>query len=210
MAQDLTSVQWANPQSNLTDEQKAQARENIASSQISYNNALTDMSITKEVIRPNMNTKYTATIGDEDFLLMPGRFADGMVVKNNGSLETRSMPETGDKFDIVQEKLSYNASNTTILDKIYIGTDYKEYIGNIGFTTSSSGSMSICALDANEHLIYGDQCVNFSGPSTGISNFIPFSFKETGTDRIAFICIKGSSNGNASITHLFYLGKKDD
>lgn len=195
---------------DFTDAEKAQARENISASRISYDNAIADMTITKEVIRPWMNTKYTATVGNDNFLLMPDLFADGMVVEHNGSLQTQAIPESGDKFDISQQLLAYNAGNTTVLDKMFIGNNYKEYAGNIGFTTTSSGNMSICAFDANEQLIYGNQCVNFSGPATGVTNFIPFTFKETGDERISFIGIKGSANGNADITHLFYIGKKDE
>lgn len=75
---------------------------------------------------------------------------------------------------------------------------------------TSSGNMSICAFNANEQLIYPTQCVNFSGPFTGgVTNFIPFTFKEEpNKERISYIGIKGSSNGNAEITHLFYIGKK--
>lgn len=115
-----------------------------------------------------------------------------------------------DKFVLVQQRLKSDEGNTTVLDKNYIGNDYKEYAGNIGFTTTSSGNMSICAFNANEQLIYPTQCVNFSGPSTGVTNFIPFTFKEEpGKERISYIGIKGSSTSNAEITHLFYIGKKE-
>ena len=123
-----------------------------------------------------------------------------------------------DKFDIRQQLLKSNEGNTSILKDstntveslIYTGNDYKEYAGNIGFTTTSSGNMSICAFDANKQLIYPKQCVNFSGPFTGVTNFIPFTFKEEpNKERISYIGIKGSSNSNAEITHLFYIGKKE-
>ena len=114
-----------------------------------------------------------------------------------------------DKFDICQHLLKSNEGNTTVLDKKHIGNNYKEYAGNIGFTTTTSGNMSICAFNANEQLIYPTQCVNFAGPFTGVTNFIPFTFKEEpDKERISYIGIKGSSNGNAEITHLFYIGKK--
>ena len=65
-------------------------------------------------------------------------------------------------------------------------------------------------VNANEQLIYPKQCVNFAGPFTGVTNFIPFTFKEEpDKERISYIGIKGSSNGNATITHLFYIGKKE-
>ena len=123
-----------------------------------------------------------------------------------------------DEFDIRQQLLKSNEGNTTILKDstntveslIYTGNDYKEYAGNIGFTTTSSGNMSICAFNANKQLIYPTQCVNFAGPFTGVTNFIPFTFKEEpDKERISYIGIKGSSNGNAVITHLFYIGKKE-
>lgn len=123
-----------------------------------------------------------------------------------------------DKFVLVQQRLKSDEGNTSILKDstntveslIYTGNDYKEYVGNIGFTTTSSGNMSICAFNANKQLIYPTQCVNFSGPFVGgVTNFIPFTFEEKGNDEISYIGIKGSSNGNAEITHLFYTGKKE-
>ena len=124
-----------------------------------------------------------------------------------------------DKFVLVQQRLKSDEGNTYILKDstdtveslIYTGNDYKEYAGNIGFTTTSSGNMSICAFNANKQLIYPTQCVNFAGPFVGgVTNFIPFTFKEEpNKERISYIGIKGSSNGNAEITHLFYIGKKD-
>lgn len=195
----------------FTDDEKRTMRNNIGASKISYDNAVTDMTVNKEVVRPYMNTKYTATVGNDNFLLMPSTFEDGMVVKTNGSLQTQPIPDSGDKFDIHQQLLKIDEGNTTLLANRYIGNDYKEYAGNIGFTTTSSGNMSICAFDANKQLIYPTQCVNFSGPFTGgVTNFIPFTFKEEpDKERISYIGIKGASNGNADITHLFYTGKKE-
>ena len=124
-----------------------------------------------------------------------------------------------DKFVLVQQRLKSDEGNTSILKDytntveslIYTGNDYKEYTGNIGFTTTSSGNMSICAFNTNKQLIYPTQCVNFSGPFVGgVTNFIPFTFKEEpNKERISYIGIKGASNGNADITHLFYIGKKE-
>lgn len=123
-----------------------------------------------------------------------------------------------DKFVLVQQRLKSDEGNTSILKDstntleslIYTGNDYKEYAGNIGFTTESGGNMSICAFNANKQLIYPTQCVNFAGPFVGgITNFIPFTFKEEpNKERISYIGIKGSSKCNANITHLFYIGKK--
>ena len=78
---------------DTTEGEKAQARANIGASQISYDNTVTDMTVTKEIVRPYMNTKYTATVGNDTFLLMPSIFGDGMVVKSNGSLQTQSLPK---------------------------------------------------------------------------------------------------------------------
>lgn len=77
---------------DFTDSEKAQARANIGASQISYDSSVTDMTVTKEIVRPYMNVKYTATVGSDSFLLLPSSFADGMVVKSNGSLQTQSIP----------------------------------------------------------------------------------------------------------------------
>lgn len=78
---------------DFTDAEKAQARDNIGSSQVSYDNAVSDMTVTKEIVRPYMVTKYTATLGNDNFLLLPSIFADGMVVKNNGALQTQPLPK---------------------------------------------------------------------------------------------------------------------
>lgn len=78
---------------DFTDGERAQGRQNIGASQIKYDNSVTDMTVTKEMVRPYMNIKYTATIGNVNFLLLPASFADGMVVKNNGSLQTQSIPQ---------------------------------------------------------------------------------------------------------------------
>ena len=206
---DLSKRVAVNLKQDFTPEEMTTARNNIGASKISYDNVVTDMTVSKEVIRPYMNTKYTATVGNDNFLLMSDAFTDGMVVKHNGSLKTQPIPESGDKFDICQYLLNSSVRNKTVLDKKYIGNNYKEYAGNIGFTTTTSGNMSICVFDSNEKLIYPTQCVNFAGPSTGVTNFIPFTFKEEpDKERISYIGIKGSSNGNAEITHLFYIGKK--
>ena len=206
---DLSKKVAVNLNQDFTPEEMTTARNNIGASKISYDNVVTDMTVSKEVVRPYMNTKYTATVGNDKFLLMSDAFTDGMVVKNNGSLCTQPIPESGDKFDIRQYLFTSNERNKTVLDKKNIGNNYKEYAGNIGFTTTSSGNMSICSFNANKQLIYPTQCVNFAGPSTGVTNFIPFTFKEEpDKERISYIGIKGASNGNATITHLFYIGKK--
>ena len=206
---DLSKRVAVNLNQDFTPEEMTTARNNIGASKISYDNVVTDMTVSKEVVRPYMNTKYTATVGNDNFLLMSDAFTDGMVVKFNGSLKTQPIPESGDKFDICQYLLNSNERNNTVLDKKHISNNYKEYAGNIGFTTTTSGNMSICAFDSNEKLIYPTQCVNFAGPSTGVTNFIPFTFKEEpDKKRISYIGIKGASNGNATITHLFYIGKK--
>ena len=206
---DLSKRVAVNLKQDFTPVEMTTARNNIGASKISYDNVVTDMTVSKEVVRPYMNTKYTATVGNDNFLLMSDAFTDGMVVKSNGSLKTQPIPESGDKFDICQYLLNSNERNKTVLDKKHIGNNYKEYAGNIGFTTTTSGNMRICAFDSNEQLIYPAQCVSFAGPSTGVTNFIPFTFKEEpDKKRISYIGIKGASNGNATITHLFYIGKK--
>ncbi len=78
---------------DFTDTQKLQGRQNIGASQVSYDNVVTDMTVTKEVVRPYMNTKYSATIGSDNFLLLPSGFNDGMVVQRNGSLQTQTLPK---------------------------------------------------------------------------------------------------------------------
>ena len=138
------------------------------------------------------------------------RTINGTLANLDNRVDSLEQQIQQDEFDICQQLLKSNEGNTTVLDKKHIGNDYKEYAGNIGFTTTTSGNMSICAFNANEQLIYPTQCVNFAGPFTGVTNFIPFTFKEEpDKERISYIGIKGSSNGNAEITHLFYIGKKE-
>lgn len=147
------------------------------------------------------------------------RTINGTIANIDNRVDSLEQQMQQDKFVLVQQRLKSDEGNTSILKDstntveslIYTGNDYKEYAGNIGFTTTSSGNMSICAFDANKQLIYPTQCVNFAGPFTGgVTNFIPFTFKEEpNKERISYIGIKGSSNGNAEITHLFYIGKKE-
>ena len=144
---------------------------------------------------------------------------NGAVSNLNNRVNGLEQQLAQDAFDIYQRLLKSDEGNTSILKDstntveslIYTGNDYKEYAGNIGFTTTSSGNMSICAFNTNKQLIYPTQCVNFSGPFVGgVTNFIPFTFKEEpNKERISYIGIKGASNGNADITHLFYTGKKE-
>ena len=146
------------------------------------------------------------------------RTINGTLANLDNRVDSLEQQLQQDAFDIYQRLLKSDEGNTSILKDstntvesiIYTGNDYKEYAGNIGFTTTSSGNMSICAFNANKQLIYPTQCVNFAGPSTGVTNFIPFTFKEEpDKERISYIGIKGASNGNANITHLFYIGKKE-
>lgn len=146
------------------------------------------------------------------------RTINGTLANLDNRVDSLEQQLQQDAFDIYQRLLKSDEGNTSILKDstntveslIYTGNDYKEYAGNIGFTTTSSGNMSICAFNANKQLIYPTQCVNFSGPFTEVTNFIPFTFKEEpDKERISYIGIKGSSNGNAEITHLFYIGKKE-
>ena len=146
------------------------------------------------------------------------RTINGTLANLDNRVDSLEQQLQQDAFDIYQRLLKSDEGNTSILKDstntveslIYTGNDYKEYAGNIGFTTTSSGNMSICAFNANKQLIYPTQCVNFSGPSTGVTNFIPFTFiEEPDKERISYIGIKGASNGNANITHLFYIGKKE-
>lgn len=78
---------------DTTSNEKQTARLNIGASQVSYDNSVTDLTITKEIVRPYMNTKYTATVGNNSFLLLPTSYTDGMVVESNGSLVTRALPK---------------------------------------------------------------------------------------------------------------------
>ena len=147
------------------------------------------------------------------------RTINGTIANIDNRVDSLEQQMQQDKFVLVQQRLKSDEGNTSILKDstntveslIYTGNDYKEYAGNIGFTTTSSGNMSICAFNTNKQLIYPTQCVNFSGPFVGgVTNFIPFTFKEEpNKERISYIGIKGSSNGNAEITHLFYIGKKE-
>lgn len=117
---------------DFTDEQKLQGRQNIGASQISYNNAVTDMTVTKEVIRPYMNTKYSATVGSDSFLLLPSTFADGMVVKSNGSLQTQSIPQGLPSGGTAGQALILDANG----DPIWSDAHYVSYDADQGLTST--------------------------------------------------------------------------
>lgn len=133
---------------------------------------------------------------------------NGAVQNLDNRLQDLEQQLAQEEFELVQQLLPYVITNTSLLVKESVA-DYKEYVGNIGFTTESGGNMSICAFDANNNLIYPHQCVNVTGSEVGKTNFVPFTFKENGVERISYIGIKGASNSNAIITHLFYVGKKE-
>lgn len=111
---------------DFTDAQKAQARANIGASQVSYDNVVTDMTVTKEIVRPYMNTKYTATIGSDNFLLLPGSVANGMVVKSNGSLQTQSIPQGLPSGGTAGQALILDTNG----DPIWANNTYGSYIDN--------------------------------------------------------------------------------
>lgn len=115
---------------DFTDEQKAQGRQNIGASQISYNNAVTDMTVTKEIVRPYMNTKYSITIGSDTFLLLPSSFADGMVVKSNGSLQTQSLPKEVPTGGSDGQVLTWNNNTYAWADSVFKITTYSASFGN--------------------------------------------------------------------------------
>lgn len=117
---------------DFTDAQQAQGRANIGASQISYDNAVTDMTVTKEIVRPYMNTKYTATVGNDNFLLLPSTFSDGMVVKSNGSLQTQSIPQGLPSGGTADQALILDANG----DPIWSDSHYVSYDANQGLNTT--------------------------------------------------------------------------
>lgn len=139
---------------DFTDEQKAQGRQNIGASQISYNSTVTDMTVTKEVVRPYMNTKYSATIGSDNFLLLPSTFADGMVVKSNGSLQTQSVPTVKNTHYI-----SYiNNPGSLSVDAYNEMTDAitnSEPVVIISATGSNSSYLQLTRYDSSGHYFTG-------------------------------------------------------
>lgn len=116
---------------DFTDAQKAQGRANIGASQVSYNNVITDMTVTKEVVRPYMNTKYTATIGSDNFLLLPGSGADGMVVKSNGSLQTQSIPQGVPSDGTDGQVLTWNNNTYAWANSAFKITTYDASFGSV-------------------------------------------------------------------------------
>ena len=141
------------------------------------------------------------------------RTINGTLANLDNRVDSLELQIQQDKFELVQQRLKSDEGNTTILKDstntveslIYTGNDYKEYAGNIGFTTTTSGNMSICAFDANKQLIYPTQCVNFSGPFTGVTNFIPFTFKEEpDKERISYIVSRCSSNVISCCCHFIF------
>lgn len=115
---------------DFTDAEKQQARANIGASQIKYDNSVTDMTVTKEIIRPYMNTKYSTTIGSDNFLLLPSIFNDGMVVKNNGSLQTQSLPKEVPTGGSDGQVLTWNNNTYAWSDSVFKITTYSASFGN--------------------------------------------------------------------------------
>ena len=231
MAQ-TTSVLWSVDQ-GLGENAKEQARQNIGAASVkSVDDVKSDLNNLSEVVN-----NHTTEIGQikEDVQGIESSLTNkkdkqsentftGSATKTIKNISQNANGELSVEFEDIDlpkkvvVKLKSDKENTSILKDstntveslIYTGNNYKEYAGNIGFTTTSSGNMSICAFNTNKQLIYPTQCVNFSGPFVGgVTNFIPFIFKEEpNKERISYIGIKGASNGNADITHLFYIGKK--
>lgn len=139
---------------DFTDEQKLQGRQNIGASQISYNNSVTDMTVSKEIVRPYMNTKYSATVGSDSFLLLPSTFADGMVVKSNGSLQTQSVPTVKNTHYI-----SYiNNPGSLSVDAYNEMTDAitnSEPVVIISATGSNSSYLQLTRYDSSGHYFTG-------------------------------------------------------
>ncbi|MBS7343083.1 MAG: hypothetical protein KIH02_08090 [Parabacteroides sp.] len=115
---------------DFTDTEKQQARDNIGASQIKYDNSITDMTVTKEIIRPYMNTKYSTTIGSDNFLLLPSIFNDGMVVKKNGSLQTQSLPQEVPTDGLDGQILTWNNNTYAWADSVLKITTYSASFGN--------------------------------------------------------------------------------
>ena len=127
---------------DFTDAEKQQARDNIGASQIKYDNSITDMTVTKEIIRPYMNTKYSTTIGSDNFLLLPSIFNDGMVVKKNGSLQTQSLPQEVPTDGLDGQILTWNNNTYAWADSVLKITTYSVSFGN-GWNTMRKIDSSI-------------------------------------------------------------------
>ena len=146
---------------DFTDAQQAQGRANIGASQVKYDNAVTDMTVTKEIVRPYMNTKYTATVGSDSFLLLPSTFSDGMVVKSNGSLQTQSIPTVKNTHYI-----SYiNNPGSLSVDAYSEMTDAianNEPVVIISATGSNSSYLQFSRQDSNGYYFTGYNSANGS------------------------------------------------
>ncbi|WP_294241639.1 hypothetical protein [Pseudobutyrivibrio sp.] len=133
---------------DFTDTQKLQGRQNIGASQISYDNTVTDMTVTKEIVRPYMNTKYSATIGSDNFLLLPSTCSDGMVVKSNGSLQTQSVPQGLPSGGTAGQALILDANG----DPIWSNSHYVSYDANQGLTSTQqkNARLNIAAVSQSQ------------------------------------------------------------
>lgn len=123
-----------NLQQDFDDTEKQQARDNIGASQIKYDNSVTNMTVTKEIIKPYMNTKYSTTIGSDNFLLLPSKFNDGMVVKNNGSLQTQSLPREVPTGGSDGQVLTWNNNTYVWADSKFKITTYSASFGSGCYT----------------------------------------------------------------------------
>lgn len=138
----------ANFQQDFTDAEKEQARANIGASQISYDSSVTDMTITKEIVRPYMNTKYTATVGNDNFLLLPSTFSNGMVVKSNGSLQTQSIPQGLPSGGTAGQALILDANG----DPIWSDVHHVSYDANQGLKSiqQKNARLNIAAVSQSQ------------------------------------------------------------
>ena len=116
------------PQS-FSNGEKAIARYNIGASQISYDSTVTDMTVTKEIVTP-FSTKYTATLGNDDFLLFHNIYGDGMVTKTDGALQTlpfpKEVPAGGSNGQVLMwNNNTYSWSNVDAAPTISVISEYK-------------------------------------------------------------------------------------
>ena len=222
MAQDLTSVQWANPQNNLTDPQKEQARTNIGAGQTtvttfhssthgqSYETPLEKITIYSDGLVMSNGGQVLAGAP------VPQQEDEGKVLvahvngANQGVAEWKEvdLPEGSEKWELLRSQSGPNP-DTIIATQFMSSTDedVDEFFGVIGLqtTNANSGNFSLVPCDKDGHYLssLGSQCINIGPlPDTKVHHF-GFYFKSSTTDKIRYIGVKGdSASQNVNITQL--------
>lgn len=200
--------------------ERKQARDNIAASQINYVDALPGHQPTSQVgdlfvVEYESGKHFNDGSGNIGILVPePTSGNIGSVLQNtNAGVRWMSQQELPDSIMWDPIEHGSGSGNTHLLttSNFINNYNYNQILGFVTFTTSTSGSFSIvpCDNDGQYMSKYGSQCWNIPGTLGTINPYtFPFYFRMDGTHDIKKIGIKGaSSSSQASIGMLVIQGK---